>query len=113
MNILRGFGSILMGLGLHVAVLAANGRSGLASTILNGWLSVLEPSFHAAAYEGPVEQLSADAVVYYQNSTGFTNATTRWSVGYNPKPTVVVVPATEDDVAVTVHRILSSSYGIL
>lgn len=110
MTIFGGFGFVLTGLSLHLAVFAANDQSALASTTLGGWPSVPEPSFQAAEYEGLAAQLSADAVVYYQNSTGFTNATTRWSVGYNPKPTVVVVPATEDDVAATVNGTLSYTF---
>lgn len=107
-----GFGSILTGLCLHIAVFAAMDRPVLASTVLSGWPSVQEPSFYVAEYEGLAAQLSAEAIVYYQSSAGFTNATTRWSVGYNPKPSVVVVPATEDDVAATVKGTLRYSSSI-
>lgn len=108
MTIYRGFGSVLMGFWLQTAVFAASDRSTLASTSLGGWPNVLEPSFHETHYEGLAAHLSADAVVYYPNSPGFTNATTRWSVGYNPNPSVVVVPATADDVAAAVSGTLTS-----
>lgn len=49
-------------------------------------------------------QLSPGAQIYYQNSTEFDEATKRWSALDEPSPNVVVVPATEHDVAVTVGR---------
>ncbi|KAJ5233168.1 hypothetical protein N7468_006124 [Penicillium chermesinum] len=45
------------------------------------------------------QQLSSCASVYYPGSTGFENATTRWSVLDEPKVNVVVSPCTENDVA--------------
>lgn len=47
-------------------------------------------------------QLSPGAQIYYQNSTQFDEATKRWSALDEPSPNVVVVPATEHDVVVTV-----------
>lgn len=46
--------------------------------------------------------LSANASIYFSGSEEFTNATARWSVLDAPTVNVVVVPATEDDVAQTV-----------
>ncbi|KAJ5832859.1 hypothetical protein N7474_001170 [Penicillium riverlandense] len=46
--------------------------------------------------------LSSTAKVYFPRSSGFKNATTRWSVLAEPKVNVVVVPGTENDVVETV-----------
>lgn len=48
------------------------------------------------------DSLSSTAKVYFPGSSGFTNATTRWSVLEEPKVNVVVVPGTENDVVETV-----------
>lgn len=48
-------------------------------------------------------QLSSGAQIYYANTTAFDDATVRWSALDEPTPNVVVVPGTENDVAVTVH----------
>ncbi|OOF93992.1 hypothetical protein ASPCADRAFT_209242 [Aspergillus carbonarius ITEM 5010] len=45
------------------------------------------------------DRLSSTAKVYCPGSTGFTNATTRWSVLDEPEVNIVVVPGTENDVA--------------
>ncbi|PYI01617.1 FAD-binding domain-containing protein [Aspergillus sclerotiicarbonarius CBS 121057] len=45
------------------------------------------------------DRLSSAAKVYCPGSTGFTNATTRWSVLDEPEVNIVVVPGTENDVA--------------
>ncbi|KAJ5288923.1 hypothetical protein N7478_001953 [Penicillium angulare] len=47
-------------------------------------------------------KLSSCAKVYFPGSTGFKNATTRWSVLEEPTVNVVVVPCTENDVVETV-----------
>ena len=44
-------------------------------------------------------RLSNTSQVYFPGSSGFTNATTRWSVLDEPEVNVVVVPGTENDVA--------------
>ncbi|PWY89912.1 FAD-binding domain-containing protein [Aspergillus heteromorphus CBS 117.55] len=44
-------------------------------------------------------RLSNSSKVYFPGSSGFTNATTRWSVLDEPEVNVVIVPGTEDDVA--------------
>ena len=48
--------------------------------------------------------LSRGADVYFPGSSGFKNATARWSVLEEPTVNVVVVPATEHDVVETVSR---------
>lgn len=90
-----------------VGISAADESSALTSTFMSDSPEVLETSCLSQGsepngYDGLAAVLSVDADIYYPNSTGFSNATTRWSVGYNPKPNVVVVPATADDVAATV-----------
>lgn len=47
-------------------------------------------------------QLSSGAQIYYSDSSEFDAATVRWSALDEPSPSVVVVPGTENDVAVTV-----------
>lgn len=47
-------------------------------------------------------QLSSGAQIYYSNTSEFDAATVRWSALDEPTPNVVVVPGTENDVAVTV-----------
>jgi hypothetical protein len=49
------------------------------------------------------EQLSSSAKVYFPGSSGFKDATTRWSALEEPKVNVIVVPGTENDVAETVR----------
>lgn len=49
-------------------------------------------------------RLSSTAKIYFPGSSGFTNATTRWSALEEPKVNVVVVPGTENDVAETVSK---------
>lgn len=44
-------------------------------------------------------RLSNTSQVYFPGSSGFINATTRWSVLDEPEVNVVVVPGTENDVA--------------
>ncbi|GLA40221.1 hypothetical protein AnigIFM63309_007836 [Aspergillus niger] len=44
-------------------------------------------------------RLSNTSQIYFPGSSGFTNATTRWSVLDEPEVNVVVVPGTENDVA--------------
>jgi hypothetical protein len=48
------------------------------------------------------QELSATAKMYLPGSEGFIEASTRWSVLDAPTVNVVVVPGTENDVAVTV-----------
>jgi len=48
------------------------------------------------------QRLSKGATIYLPGSDGFNEATTRWSVLSTPKPTVIVVPATANDVSETV-----------
>lgn len=48
------------------------------------------------------EKLSDGAEIYFPGSTEFDAATLRWSSLDTPKVNVVVVPATENDVALTV-----------
>ncbi|KAJ6446844.1 FAD binding domain-containingprotein [Purpureocillium lavendulum] len=48
------------------------------------------------------KKLSANAKIYWPGSPEFEKATTRWSALAAPKVNVVVVPATEKDVSVTV-----------
>ncbi|KAI1128159.1 putative FAD-dependent oxygenase [Nemania abortiva] len=50
------------------------------------------------------QSLSPTAAVYLPGSSGFANATARWSELDPPVPDVVVVPAIEDDVARTVRQ---------
>ncbi|KAI0156018.1 putative FAD-dependent oxygenase [Pestalotiopsis sp. NC0098] len=47
-------------------------------------------------------RLSAGAILYEPGSSGFINATTRWSAFEAPVVSLVVVPSTEEDVAETV-----------
>ncbi|ETS85960.1 hypothetical protein PFICI_03985 [Pestalotiopsis fici W106-1] len=47
-------------------------------------------------------RLSAGAILYEPGSSGFINATTRWSAFDAPVVNLVVVPSTEEDVAETV-----------
>jgi hypothetical protein len=51
-------------------------------------------------------KLSSTAKIYYPNSTEFHAATARWSLLYEPKVNVVVVPGTENDVAETVSTLV-------
>lgn len=53
--------------------------------------------------------LSKGAQVYYPESDGYTNATTRWSAAIKPGLDVVVKAASEEDVQHTVS--LYSSFG--
>jgi hypothetical protein len=46
-------------------------------------------------------KLSRSAMLYFPGSSGFMNATTRWSALAEPKVNVVVVPGTETDVVET------------
>ncbi|KAI1179287.1 putative FAD-dependent oxygenase [Nemania sp. FL0916] len=48
--------------------------------------------------------LSPKSLLYLPGSNGFSNVTTRWSELDAPTPNIVVVPATEDDVAHTVQQ---------
>lgn len=48
------------------------------------------------------QKLSANAQVYLPWTEGFANATKRWSVFETPRPNIVVVPGTEQDVVETV-----------
>jgi hypothetical protein len=48
------------------------------------------------------EKLSSTGKIYFPGSTGFEQATARWSVLDTPKVNVVVVPGTENDVVETV-----------
>lgn len=57
----------------------------------------------SADYSQLQSSLSSSAQIYYPNSTEFDAATARWSVLDEPTPNVVVVPGTENDVAVTVN----------
>lgn len=57
------------------------------------------------------DSLSSTAKVYFPGSSGFTNATTRWSVLEEPKVNVVVVPGTENDVVETVSVYLPLPRG--
>ncbi len=49
------------------------------------------------------KQLSANAKIYWPGDPEFEKATVRWSALQAPKVNVVVVPATEQDVSVTVR----------
>ena len=57
------------------------------------------------------DRLSSTAKVYCPGSTGFTNATTRWSVLDEPEVNIVVVPGTENDVAEIVRVLRPSSWN--
>lgn len=48
------------------------------------------------------QRLSRGAMIYLPGTDGFKEATTRWSVLSTPKPTIVVVPTTANDIAETV-----------
>ena len=48
------------------------------------------------------QSLSKTAMVYYPGSPEFAEASARWSALAAPKPSIVVVPGTEEDVAVAV-----------
>lgn len=65
------------------------------------WLRDIYP--RNTNYQALQNRLSSAAQIIFPNSTNFDAATTRWSVLEEPQPNVVVVPATEDDVAVTVN----------
>lgn len=55
-------------------------------------------------YQSLQSELSSGAQIIFPNSSQFDAATTRWSALDEPQPNVVVVPATENDVAVTVNN---------
>lgn len=64
----------------------------------------LRDNYHPKTNYQPLQsQLSSAAQIIFPNSSRFDTATTRWSVLEEPQPNVVVVPATEYDVAVTVN----------
>lgn len=48
------------------------------------------------------DRLSATAKIYQPGTAEFTNASIRWSNLDAPKPNLVVIPGTENDVAETV-----------
>lgn len=56
-------------------------------------------------YQPLQSQLSSGAQIIFPNSSQFDAATTRWSALDEPQPNVVVVPAIENDVAVTVNTL--------
>lgn len=66
------------------------------------WSQGLAPR-GSADYSQLQSRLSSSAQIYYPNSTEFDAATARWSALDEPTPNVVVVPGTENDVAVTVN----------
>lgn len=53
-------------------------------------------------------RLNPRAQVHFWGSAVYDNATTRWSAAYNPDFVAVVVPATTEDVAVSVRWILDA-----
>ncbi|KAJ3578451.1 hypothetical protein NPX13_g2106 [Xylaria arbuscula] len=64
----------------------------------------------ASLFRALEASLSPDAVVFYPGSEGFQTATKRWSELESPTADVLIVPATEDDVARTVRQ--AHEYGI-
>ena len=75
--------------------------------------SALAGSCPSGCYDTLGSQLSAGASIYFPGSAEFNAATLRWSSLANPKVNVVVVPATEQDVSVTVSCPASKSYAKL
>lgn len=53
-------------------------------------------------------RLNPRAQVHFRGSAVYDNATSRWSAAYNPDFVAVVVPATTEDVAVSVRWILDA-----
>lgn len=79
-----------------VAPLAAWALRAACDTSLSGYIPFCNPGIDVAAL---AQRLSADSDVLLPGSDTFKIATARWS-GFNaPDVKIVVVPATEDDVA--------------
>lgn len=83
-----------------IALLSACGRYVLGAAQSAGY--PVHCNSTASLFRALEASLSPDAVVFYPGSEGFQTATRRWSELESPTADVLIVPATEDDVARTV-----------
>lgn len=86
--------------------------AGFSMPDAGNWLDALYPRGSSPNWNMLQSELSSSAQLYFPNSTEFGPATARWSVLDEPTAEVVVVPGTENDVAVAVSVVSCNSIDI-